>query len=190
MVSQGMVNLGFYGPQYTWSNKRQGQALIRERFDRGAANGEWRLLFPRATVRHCPHTSSDHAPILLDTFGDQSSGPHPFSFEAFWVSSPQCQDVFGDAWSHPCLGSSAFRVSQKIKRVKASLKRWNRESFGNIQQQIKLYHSELTNIQALTLPLLRKPKNKKCNGCCKRLYNVRKSCGSVNLAFSGSLWLN
>lgn len=118
LLSQGMIDLGFHGPPFTWSNKRHGQALIRERLDWGVANGAWRLLFPRATIKHCPRTSSDHAPILMDTFGDHLSGPRPFRFEPFWVSSPQCYDVVDEAWSISCLGSPTFRITQKIKNVK------------------------------------------------------------------------
>uniref|UniRef100_A0A2N9IC90 Reverse transcriptase domain-containing protein n=1 Tax=Fagus sylvatica TaxID=28930 RepID=A0A2N9IC90_FAGSY len=59
-----LIDLGFCGNSFTWSNKRKGRANIKERLDRAMANVGWRSLFPRASVRHLPATSLDHNPIL------------------------------------------------------------------------------------------------------------------------------
>lgn len=45
-----LADLGFRGPKYTWSNCQEGQALIKERIDRGVANLAWCDLFPDAEV--------------------------------------------------------------------------------------------------------------------------------------------
>lgn len=67
LLNTGMVDVGFLGNPYTWTNGRHGRQFVQERLDRVVANGEWRLSFPRATLKHLPRTSSDHAIILLDT---------------------------------------------------------------------------------------------------------------------------
>jgi len=61
----GLLDLGFNGPIYTWSNRRHEGLLIQERLDRVLANPAWNALFPSAAVFHLPAISSDHAPILL-----------------------------------------------------------------------------------------------------------------------------
>ena len=66
----GLIDLQFSGNPYTWSNKREGLANIKERLDRGFANERWRFIFPRATVKHVPASSSDHSPIVLNTDGE------------------------------------------------------------------------------------------------------------------------
>nr|DAD30362.1 TPA_asm: hypothetical protein HUJ06_009213 [Nelumbo nucifera] len=43
-----LIDMGFSGNRYTWTNKRVGLANVRERLDRMLANGEWRMMFPRA----------------------------------------------------------------------------------------------------------------------------------------------
>ncbi|KAK3211112.1 hypothetical protein Dsin_015818 [Dipteronia sinensis] len=61
-----LEDMGFQGPKYTWSNKREGTGLIMERLDRGMCNEEWRTLFPFFSVRHLDFWGSDHRPILLE----------------------------------------------------------------------------------------------------------------------------
>ena len=54
--SCNFVDLGFAGPKYTWTNKRQILDLILERMDRCFANPIWRILYPEAVVTHLPRT--------------------------------------------------------------------------------------------------------------------------------------
>lgn len=93
----GMMDLGFVGNLYTWSNGREGQGRIMERLDRGMANGDWRALFPRATVTHLTRFVVDHAPILLDSLGDRDHHPKPFRFEAFWAEDGRSIQVENEA---------------------------------------------------------------------------------------------
>ncbi|KAK4565001.1 hypothetical protein RGQ29_006876 [Quercus rubra] len=65
----GLIDLQLSGNPYTWSNKKEGLANIKERLDRGFANERWRFIFPRATVKHVPTSSSDHSPIVLNIDG-------------------------------------------------------------------------------------------------------------------------
>uniref|UniRef100_A0A2N9IBA5 Endonuclease/exonuclease/phosphatase domain-containing protein n=1 Tax=Fagus sylvatica TaxID=28930 RepID=A0A2N9IBA5_FAGSY len=81
----GLIDLGFSGNPFTWSNKRSSLANIKERLNRAFSNSEWRLLFPNATLLHYPATSSDHNPLILNTSGTILSLPKPFRFEAFWT---------------------------------------------------------------------------------------------------------
>jgi len=44
--SMGMIDLGFSGNPYTWTNHRQGLGLIKEFLDRGIASLDWIHTFP------------------------------------------------------------------------------------------------------------------------------------------------
>lgn len=70
MESCGMVDLGFSGCNFTWSNKRPGLANIRERIDRGIANVQWRMTFPNTAIQHYEYAPSDHVPLILNLFGN------------------------------------------------------------------------------------------------------------------------
>ena len=63
----GMIDLGFLGPQYTWSNHHPLSHLIQERIDRAYANADWNVLYPDASVKHLKRAHSDHNPILIIT---------------------------------------------------------------------------------------------------------------------------
>jgi hypothetical protein len=62
-----VVDLGYVGNRFTWSKRRWGRNSIRERLDRGIANIDWRLAFPRAVVYHLGALNLDHCPLLIDT---------------------------------------------------------------------------------------------------------------------------
>jgi exonuclease III len=133
----GMVDLGFTGNQYTWSNNRQGNCIIKERLDRGLASSSWVHLFPEYSLLHIPAFSSDHHPILLNTSGSPLFLPRPFKFEEFWTKDPTCGQVIDAAWQVAVSGNPAFCLVKKLKHTKAALRRWNSLYFGNIQNRIK-----------------------------------------------------
>lgn len=92
-TSMGLVDVGSSGPCFTWCNGRHGNQKIRERLDKGLANGEWISLFPCAVVKTLPRVASDHAPIFLDTNGASNAGPKPFRFESCWVKDEASKKV-------------------------------------------------------------------------------------------------
>lgn len=61
-----LIDLGFKGRRFIWTNGRHNGANILERIDRVMANYNWLNLFPEAMVTHLPRTHSDHCPIKLE----------------------------------------------------------------------------------------------------------------------------
>lgn len=150
----GLIDLGFDGNPYTWNNKRIGRANICERLDKGFANGQWRILFPNASVSHLLAFNSDHRPILLTTNPHPYSRPKPFRFEAMWVRDPTTAVVIENAWnkgnSPLCLPS----LMGKIKTTKVALKAWNCKVYGNIHSSIKTIKDRMEILQSLPQTLL------------------------------------
>jgi exonuclease III len=147
--SNALVDLGYVGNKFTWSNHRMGSANIRERLDRGLANQEWVHLFPNSLINHLSATNSDHCPILLSTFGTYRNIPKPFRFEAFWTRDQSSHSVVAEAWLVDVEGSPAFSLSRKWKKTKHALKFWNTHHFGHIQTKIKSLMAQISNIQSV-----------------------------------------
>ncbi|XP_058211449.1 uncharacterized protein LOC131323612 [Rhododendron vialii] len=46
-----LIDLGYMGAKYTWTNGRLGLANVQKRLDRALSNEEWRSLFPEGNVK-------------------------------------------------------------------------------------------------------------------------------------------
>ena len=78
----GLMDLGFQGPRFTWTNKSLiWQTNIKEQLDRGLGNVGWKLLFPAVEIHYLPRVKFDHYPILLITDSLEPKSPKPLRFE-------------------------------------------------------------------------------------------------------------
>ncbi|XP_070038612.1 uncharacterized protein [Nicotiana tomentosiformis] len=85
-----LVDLGYMGCKYTWSNHRKRRkGLIMKRLDRFLANEEWLNLFPGSSVTHLPKTYSDHNPLILKLNSFTPIPPQKsFKLENIWYTHP------------------------------------------------------------------------------------------------------
>ncbi|XP_030958466.1 uncharacterized protein LOC115980342 [Quercus lobata] len=125
--SCSFVDLGFVGPKYTWTNKRQLTDLILERIDLCFANPLWRVLYPEAAVTHLPRTYSDHHLVLIELWKPQTDRANrPFRFQSMWLLHPEFPRVVKEAWSE---GGSLHPATVEFTR---KVRKWNSEVFGNL----------------------------------------------------------
>lgn len=57
-----MIDIGFSGPRFTWTNIRE----IQERIDRFFVNSQWCLMYLEARVVHLTRCHSNHCPVLME----------------------------------------------------------------------------------------------------------------------------
>jgi hypothetical protein len=145
--SFSMIDLGFSGNPFTWSNKQQGSHLIKEQLDRGLATSQWIHLFPHFSIQHLLAYLYDHNLIILDIAAPDLSLPRPFRFEEFWTFDPSCSRVVSNAWVKSFHGSPDYILSKKLKATKAALEVWNSTRFGNIKKRIASTLCQLDVIQ-------------------------------------------
>lgn len=48
-----LIDLGCYGQNFTWSNRRFTEVLIKERINRGFGSNLWLSTFPDSHIEHC-----------------------------------------------------------------------------------------------------------------------------------------
>ena len=122
-----MIDTAFSRPRFTWTNKRELQALIQERIDRFFVNPSWCLMYPEAKVVHLTICHSDHCPVLLDVQPRAPRGrKRPFKFQTCWLSDPRLADAI-DSFTKEAV-------------------RWNRMQFGNVFAKKKNIMARLNGI--------------------------------------------
>ncbi|KAL0290340.1 UNVERIFIED_CONTAM: hypothetical protein Sangu_2578200 [Sesamum angustifolium] len=142
-----LIDLGFSGPKYTWTNKRPGLANIQSRIDRGVANADWCLLYPNAFITHLPAIASDHCPLLLVTHPNNSNRPRPFFFEEMWCRDFSCESVIADTWISTVAGTLSAKMHNLLRILRGELRKWNRKTFGWCQDRISMIKQKIEEAQ-------------------------------------------
>ncbi|KAL4632625.1 hypothetical protein ACB092_04G064900 [Castanea dentata] len=137
-----MVDLGFSGSRFTWSNGREIFTLIQERIDRFFVNFDWYSNFPEAKVTYLTRCHSDHYPVLLETAPHyQLQLPRPFRFQNCWLSEPSFLVVVLSAWNQ------AHSLKKATNNFVIEVKRWNKDHFGNVFSKKRRIMAQLNGIQ-------------------------------------------
>lgn len=93
------------------------------------------IKFPATAIKGLPQPVSDHCPILLETELPKE-GPHPFQFENMWIRHRKFKENVQIQRSGPHIhGWANYIFLQRLKNLKLKLKSWNKETFGQIDQQ-------------------------------------------------------
>ena len=69
----------------------------------------------------------------------------PFRFEQLWLEHKDFKDIVNQWWQEtvPPTGIVTYRFQQKLKTLKAKIRTWNKEEFGNIFEDKKRLTNEL-----------------------------------------------
>ncbi|XP_057793237.1 uncharacterized protein LOC131009849 [Salvia miltiorrhiza] len=136
----GLVDVRLQGRNFTWY---QPQGLCKSKLDRFLVNEKWVSVEPQTKVRGLHRTVSDHCPILLET-NYVDWGPKPFRFINAWVNHPDFERVVRESWNrNDFSGWKCYVFKEKLKRLKEDLKKWNKESFGSIDQNLEKLKTEI-----------------------------------------------
>ncbi|KAL0378315.1 UNVERIFIED_CONTAM: hypothetical protein Sradi_3137000 [Sesamum radiatum] len=143
----GLIDLGFQGTIFTWSNHREFPNTVRARLDRAVSDSRWAHLFPTATVSHEEVGCSDHAAVWIHLRPDSdhhcSRKQRWFRFEAAWLSHNSCGEVVRNAWTRATDSNPQLGVAKRIRTLQADFIRWDYDHFGNIRHQIKSHSDRL-----------------------------------------------
>jgi hypothetical protein len=90
------------------------------------------------TQRRLPRLLSDHFPLMLDC-GAPRGGSRYFKFENMWLKSEGFVEQVKTWWlSYNFHGLPSYILASKLKALKADLKKWNEEVFGDVGKKKEL----------------------------------------------------
>ncbi|XP_070039777.1 uncharacterized protein [Nicotiana tomentosiformis] len=99
-------------------------------------------------VEHLIRTGSDHAPLLM-TCGDQTLNfVKPFRVLNFWTKHATFMDVVRQNWNADFIGDRSLMFKHKLKKVKATLSKWSRDTFGDIFKQLAILEDIVKKAQS------------------------------------------
>jgi exonuclease III len=146
-----LIDLGYQGNPFTWSNNQEGNFHIKERLDRFCASSHWISKFPRCTNYHLLNYMSDHNPILLvfgtnHDFRDDSHPKHLIKrFENIWLHDQNCTHIVKNTWDQ-----TSGDTGQKLRAVMDNTASWGKRNYGNIPKEVKSIQDKLQGLRSLT----------------------------------------
>ena len=134
-----LADIPFLGPIFTWMNRREGVNFIARKLDRCLQNECCLDVFPNVMTEVLQPGLSDHCPLVTRLNLRQDSGRrklYPFKFFNFWADHPTFLQLVKDAWNCDVFGTPMYRLTRKLKSVKAALKAFNFHSFAKLHDRV------------------------------------------------------
>ena len=139
-----VVEVPWLGRSFTWYRPN---GTSRSRLDRFLVSHEWLDRWPNSTQVTLARNFSDHCPIVLRS-NEIDWGPKPFRILDCWLLDRSFKETVYHSWtSYQQPGWGGFILKEKIKNLKNSLKRWNRDQFGDTFTRVKKIESELNKLE-------------------------------------------
>jgi len=166
--------------------KWNGMSRVFKKLDRVLCNVDWRLKYHEGFVKVLPGVQSDHHPIIVLLEGQSASNRNrPFRFEAAWTSHVEFDAFLHSKWEKD------KDIVQSLHNFTTHLKKWNKETFGDIFKRKEEIMGRLNGIQnTLTTVIALFLRNWKRSYMINLLsrYIRRSASGFKNLGVSG-LWM-
>ncbi|CAN1161425.1 hypothetical protein LINPERHAP2_LOCUS23905 [Linum perenne] len=106
--NNSLIDLGFQGDPFTWSNGQQGNNEIKQRLDKALSCHNWRTSFDKALVFHEERIGSDHCPLLIHLQGKWRRKNCPFRFDSKWLMDPKSIEIISKNWNELPRENSQF----------------------------------------------------------------------------------
>ncbi|KAH0736538.1 hypothetical protein KY285_012245 [Solanum tuberosum] len=122
----GLMDLGFNGPRFTWSNQRGINFRIWKRLDRAMVNDKWLQDMPLTSFTHLPSVGSNHCPLLMEMNAKHDNYIKYFRFLNCWADQPSFVETVTNCWNRPIEGNPMRTFHQKMKRLASRLSVWSK----------------------------------------------------------------
>ncbi|XP_017974498.1 PREDICTED: uncharacterized protein LOC108661575 [Theobroma cacao] len=144
LLDCGLMDGGYEGNSFTWTNNRMFQRL-----DRMTYNHHWAYFFASTRIQHLNRDGLDHCPLLISCSKNQDRMPSSFRFLHAWVLHHGFKKFVEQNWTSSIVGSRLQAFWVKQRRLKQALKWWNKEVFGDIFHNLKVAEQRAANCEII-----------------------------------------
>lgn len=138
-----LVDIGYDGQPWTWSNHWNDEGEIRQRLDRGLCSMGWFQVFEQARCQHLTTLASDHSMLMIDTIPATDRHKKRFYFDKRWLQKEGVHQVIERAWNIEEQGSRMFKITKKIRNCRIELLKWRNSFQANSRSKIQDLKKEL-----------------------------------------------
>jgi hypothetical protein len=143
----GLLDPGFEGYPFTWSNGRQNGENIQCRLDRTFVTTDFQNRFSPINVVHLPRYGSDHAALLILLDNHEGSlkkkRQRLFRFEQVWTKDDRCEDEVRRTWC-----GAETRCVSKLGAMKQLDNVFEDYPISSMRKEIKSIEEELQGFNA------------------------------------------
>ncbi|XP_057808794.1 uncharacterized protein LOC131023266 [Salvia miltiorrhiza] len=133
---------------FTWSGRRFLPRHIESRLDRAFFSSSFADMWFEIVTHALPRLTLDHSPLVLQYREVAQQGKRSFRFLNMWVMHPDFHNLVQSSWSGDMdVRCPIFKVMAKLRKLRADLKTWNRNVFGNVDVQILATETALMDVQ-------------------------------------------
>ncbi|XP_020687224.1 uncharacterized protein LOC110103019 [Dendrobium catenatum] len=150
MNANGLVDPGFSGTAFTWTNNKDAGSRIYSRLDRFLISSSILDEFQGLKVKHLSRLTSDHCPILCSV---QAGAKRNYSswiwFEDVWASFPKAWQLVSEKWKVQDSSSEAKILQRKCQRTLKALFFWSRNKIKMLNQLKDDLDREISTMQEI-----------------------------------------
>lgn len=119
------------------------------KLDRVLANAEWNQEFQYSNVVFRNSGVSGHSPgiLHLEHPQQQQYAGGRFKFCNFWTQDPLYHELVDEVWSQHVDGILMYQIVQKLKMLKARLKKLHKSNYNSLKARLKTAKQELDDGQ-------------------------------------------
>ncbi|KAL0386457.1 UNVERIFIED_CONTAM: LINE-1 reverse transcriptase [Sesamum latifolium] len=141
MSDTGLIDAGFEGERSPGPTKEFGEDLTESFILRSG-------LKHLTSLELCTYLEdSDHHPLCIEATKAENKKPSSFRFQNMWLHHQSFLQTVKQSWELPIEGYGMYKLQQKIYRTKELLKKWNRETFGNVFTTVQQAKQEATDAE-------------------------------------------
>lgn len=140
-----VFDLNYSGKFFTWWDCNV-RSPTYKKLDRVLVNTDWTSMFSLSSAQFLARGLSDHSPSLINLGISGFHVPKPFQIFQHIIEHDQFLSTVEEAWNFQIQGDPWFILTSKLKRVKAALKKLNRNC-GNLHTAVVDARTNLINFQ-------------------------------------------